>query len=648
MSSHGVVNMQQQFQGLNLAAANGGASGSVTNLGAYQEMAVDTGGGGAENREGGVRLQFIPRDGGNTPSGSMQVSFANSSMQSDNFSDDLKSRGLGTPNALKKIWDVNPEFGGPILRDTLWFHWTYRYTGVANNVPMFFNQNAGDPKAWTYVADTSRPAGSEDVWSTMNARLTWQATPKNKLGIGFDYAIEQTRPRSLNATTAPEASASDYARLAPKRYFNGDWTAPLTNRILVEAVWLRQDEFASRPAMGHNPFLPPGGPLLNSVLEQSNNLRYRASIGGGLNTGKTLSRTVFGRGSLSYITGTHAFKVGFNYGTGSQRQLRISIDSPMEFRFNNGVPNQLTMQATPIYVDTDIDADHGLFAQDRWTLKRLTMTLGLRYDHLHISYPATHLGPGEFAPTRDITLTEADGVHWNDLSPRSGVAYDLFGDGKTAVKVSLNKYLEPQAAGTGNFGRNLAPASSIVASTNRSWTDGNVNFVPDCDLLNPVANGECGAMSNSAFGTLRQTLTVDPAVLRGWGTRYFNWQFSAGVQRELMQGVSVDVGYFRTWFGNFTVTDDRSIGPNDFDPYTLTAPTDSRLPGGGGHPISGLYDIKPARFGVPADSFVTFSRNFGKQYLHLERRRRQPQRASARGHPAVGWREHRPPDHRQL
>jgi hypothetical protein len=257
-----------------------------------------------------------------------------------------------------------------------------------------------------------------------------------------------------------------------------------------------------------------------------------------------------------------------------------------------------------------------VFAQDRWTVRQLTMTLGLRYDHLHISYPATHLGPGEFAPTRDITLPAADGVHWNDLSPRLGAAYDLFGDGKTAIKVSMNKYLEPQAAGTGNFGRNLAPASSIVANTNRAWTDGNGNFVPDCNLLNPVANGECGAMSNSAFGTLRQNLTIDPEVLRGWGTRYFNWQFSAGVQRELRQGVSIDIGYFRTWFGNFTVTDDRSIAPRDFDPYTLKAPTDARLPNGGGYTISGLYDINPAKFGVPADNFTTFSKNFGKQYLH--------------------------------
>jgi hypothetical protein len=351
------------------------------------------------------------------------------------------------------------------------------------------------------------------------------------------------------------------------------------------------------------------------VLEQSNNLRYRASVGGGSNTGTTLSRTIFGRVSMSYITGAHALKVGMNYGTGNQRQHRVSIDSPMDFRFNNGVPNRLTLRTTPIDINTDINADHGLFVQDRWTVNRLTVTAGLRYDYLHISYPETHIGPGEFAPDRNVTFPEADGVHWHTLAPRSGLSYDLFGDGKTAVKVSLNKYFLAQAVG-GAFGRDLAPSSGIVASTNRTWTDTNRNFVPDCVLLNPTANGECGAMDNVAFGTVRRTLTIDPELLRGEGKQSSDWQFAAGVQREILTGVSMDISYFRTWSGNFLVTDDRAVGPSDFDPFSITAPKDPRLPGGGGYVISGLYDLKPEKFGVAADSFLTSADKFGKQTHH--------------------------------
>jgi hypothetical protein len=614
LSIHGGSGVQTQVQGLSMASANGAGNTGVMNLAAFQEMTIDTSGLGADQKQGGVRMQFVPRDGGNTPSGSLVMSYANSSMQSDNFTQELRDSGLGTPNALKKIWDINPAFGGPIRRDKLWYHSTFRYTGAANTVPMFLNKNAGNPNAWTYEPDTSHPVGTEDVWAQMNSRLTWQATPIHKLGFAIDYAEEQTRPRTMTALTAPESTAPDYARLSPKRYLTADWSAPITNRILLEGAVLKQDEYASRPATGLNPFLPPGV-ILNSVLEQSNNLRYRASAGGGSNTGTTLSRTVFGRVTTSYITGAHALKVGFNYGTGGQRQHRISVDSPMDFRFNNGVPNRLTLRATPIDINTDIDADHGLFIQDRWTLNRLTLNAGLRYDYLHMSYPETRVGPGEFAPDRNIVFPAADGVRWHTFAPRSGLSYDVFGNGKTALKVSLNKYFAAQAV-PGAFGRDLAPSSSIIASTNRTWTDTNRNFVPDCVLMNPVANGECGAMDNPAFGTARRSLTIDPELLEGKGNQPSDWQFAAGVQRELLNGVSLDVSYFRTWSGNFLVTDDRAVGPADYDTFSITAPVDPRLPGGGGYVIAGLYDLKPAKFGVPADSVLTAASNYGKQIHH--------------------------------
>jgi hypothetical protein len=108
-------------------------------------------------------------------------------------------------------------------------------------------------------------------------------------------------------------------------------------------------------------------------------------------------------------------------------------------------------------------------------------------------------------------------------------------------------------------------------------------------------------------------VTIDPDLISGWNKGQYAWQFSAGVQRELLPWMSLDASYWRTWYGNFIVTDDRAIGPADFDPYSITAPVDPRLPGGGGYVVSGLYDIKPAKFGVPADEFVTFGDNYGKE-----------------------------------
>jgi hypothetical protein len=194
------------------------------------------------------------------------------------------------------------------------------------------------------------------------------------------------------------------------------------------------------------------------------------------------------------------------------------------------------------------------------------------------------------------------------------MAFDVFGDEKTALKLSLGKYLGFRAAR--GIINSLRPTERYVSSTNRSWNDANRNFTPDCNLLNPAANGECGAMDNASFGSTQPGVTYDPAWMRGWNKGDFNWAFSAGVQRELMPRVSVDVSYFRRWFGNFLVTDNRAVRPSEYDRFSITAPFDPRLPGGGGYVIPGLYDIKPEAFGRAADDFVTFARNYGKQIQH--------------------------------
>jgi hypothetical protein len=198
------------------------------------------------------------------------------------------------------------------------------------------------------------------------------------------------------------------------------------------------------------------------------------------------------------------------------------------------------------------------------------------------------------------------------------MSYDVFGDGKTAVKVSLNKYLV--ALGVGGFPSTAStnPADNLVTSTTRSWTDADGDFVPDCDLVSAAANGECARMDNAAFGGVRAGTNFDPELMNGWGKRQYNWEFSAGLQRELMPRVAAEIGYFRRAYGNFNVTDNLTLTSDDFDTFSITAPQDSRLPGGGGYAVSGLYDLKPASFGLRAENFVTHASNYGDQteYWH--------------------------------
>ena len=158
--------------------------------------------------------------------------------------------------------------------------------------------------------------------------------------------------------------------------------------------------------------------------------------------------------------------------------------------------------------------------------------------------------------------------------------------------------------------------TNLVQSTLRNWTDTNRNFFPDCDLTNPALDGECQPMANPNFGKNILSRLYDRATLDGWSVRPYNWEFSVGAQHEILPRVSLDVSYFRRWYGNFTTTDNRALTPSDFDPFSITAPANSGLPGGGGYVINGLYNVKPDKFSVPADDIVTFASNYGTQIEH--------------------------------
>jgi hypothetical protein len=256
--------------------------------------------------------------------------------------------------------------------------------------------------------------------------------------------------------------------------------------------------------------------------------------------------------------------------------------------------------------------DLGLFAQDRWTVRNLTLNLGVRFDYYTIVFPEVTLGPAPLVPTRNITFPRTEWVNWKDVTPRLGLAYNLFGDGKTALKTSLNKYVTAGSIHLGVLGGGSNPVNALANFVTRSWNDANANYWPDCDLTNVLANGECGATSDRNFGSPIRTLDVDPDARQGWGRREYNWEFTAGVQHELLPRLSVDASYFRRWYGNFIVTDNRAVGAADFDAFSITAPRDSRLPEGGGYVIPGLFNLNPSKVGQ-VDNYVTRASNFGNR-----------------------------------
>jgi hypothetical protein len=286
----------------------------------------------------------------------------------------------------------------------------------------------------------------------------------------------------------------------------------------------------------------------------------------------------------------------------------------LAYRFNNGVPNQLTMRVNP-QLNNDRVKGTALYAQDQWSVGRFSMQGALRYDRAWSYNVDAPFGPSRFVPNPTIIRASKGVDALNDISLRGGMTYDLFGNKKTSLRVSAGQYRD--ALQVGGIFNSQNPIALRVTSTNRNWTDSNRDFVPDCDLMNPATNGECGAWSNQLFGSTNPGTKYDPRLLNGWGVRPADTQLAVGVQRELLPRLSAEVTYHRRWFGNFTATDNLLVKPSDYDPYSIVAPADSRLPGGGGYTIDDLWEISSTKFGQ-SDDFVAPADDYGNRisYWH--------------------------------
>jgi hypothetical protein len=243
----------------------------------------------------------------------------------------------------------------------------------------------------------------------------------------------------------------------------------------------------------------------------------------------------------------------------------------------------------------------GLFAQEQWTLNRMTLNMGLRFDYLNAYTPEQSVPASRFIGPRNFPRFENQ-PNWKDLSPRLGVAFDLFGNGKTAFKGSVGRYVELQAVGITELVNPMLATGGTT--TTRSWTDTNRNFSPDCELTNPALNGECGPSTNANFGKAIVTTRYAQGLTEGWRNRGYNWEVAAGIQHELVSGLSLEASYHRRWFGNIRVLDNLDVTPANYDPYCVTTPVDSRLPGGGGQSLCGFYDINPSKLGLNTNEWI--------------------------------------------
>jgi len=566
----------------------GARSGILVNDGAVEEMSIQVGGGMAESPYGTLVSNVIPKSGGNTFAGVFQSSYANGSMQADNITDTQKAQGIKA-NGLKIVYDATGSFGGALKQDKLWYYTALRkqlYTQYVTGV--YFNKT---PTAVTYTPDLDRPAYSDLELGSVNLRLTWQATPKNKVTAFYDiqhhcecYAYKV----GTSTATPPSPEASYYYNWIPDYMWQTKWTSTVSSRLLLEAG-------ASYTNFNY-PQLPQRGvsPDTVSIRETSTGFAWRNYVANyGANENQMLSVS----GAASYVTGSHALKVGTSVIHSRGHTTRFATGAnAYGLNLLRGVPISLTQHATPLELTEILKANVGVFAQDQWRLGRLTLNLGARFDYWNSYVPAHYAGQGPNVPTRDVHYDAVPNVPvWKNLTPRLGFSYDVFGTGKTAIKGSLGQFVfGPEIIG---FTRAANPLAQTSTSSTRAILNG--SFTPNCDFTNPAANGDCGQLDNRNFGKPVVQSRYDPSVIDG--NRGTNWEGSASIQHELIPSVSVSGAYFRRSYQNLNFTENLAVTAADFDSYCITAPSNPRLPDGGGYQICGLYDIKTSsssKFGV--------------------------------------------------
>jgi hypothetical protein len=577
----------------------GGATSFYVNDAGAQELVYSTGADSIDMANPGLYVNMVPKDGGNTFRGMLFADLTHEPWSWSNLSDKLRARGITNVPKVMHISDFNPGFGGPVVRDKLWFYGAYRYQALDSTIVDLYHDK--NPAPYIYEEDLTRPARDNGRIPNQSVRLTWQASAKDKVQFWFTNQNKKRENFSLVVGHTPDARAiqtTPYAQATTVK-----WTRTHTSRLLFEA-----GAAAGRTLYIEN-YKPEVGicnldacpATVYAITDIANGKSYNAYPPGYSEHGGNMEN---GKIAGTYVTGSHTMTAGFMLGHGvSPNPVRNTGDITMNF--NNGSPQQVVLRI-PRDSSNAYFPDMGIYIQDRFTFRRATLSGALRYDYYvgrteDGTLPASRWNPSQFFPGFKVQT-------WKDLSPRLGVAYDLFGDGKTAIKANISRYVNADGVSTAQANN---PQETIGLTDTRNWTDNNRDFT----IFNPdgsVQLDELGPTGNQNFGrVIPSTTTTDPATLTGWNARGSTVEWQVVAQHQLTPRFAVNGGYYLRYLGNQRATDNTLVTNADYDgPFCINAPVHPDLPDGGGYQVCGLYDIKAAAR-PRVQNNVTFARNFG-------------------------------------
>ncbi|HUR33322.1 MAG TPA: TonB-dependent receptor [Vicinamibacterales bacterium] len=560
--------MAMLVDGMNISSSlnSGSVPATYHNDGAYQEYVYQVSGANAEFSSGGVTINMIPKEGANQVKSDGVALYTSTRFQAANVDDAQRSQGVTTPARIDKTWDYNASIGFPIRKDRLWWFSSARFWGYNNFAPNALDRNGNQ------VVDDN------DVRAWTN-RVTGQLNQKNKFTAMYDYLPKFRGHRDIElGTVAPEATVVQ--RTPASFNTQAKWTSTITSKLLVEAGFSEnyydytlhyRDEVATVAEK------PPFGDVSHVDI-----VTGRRTVAATRDFEDTFPFYNL-YGASSYITGSHALRFGVQWGRGWIKSWR-DANGDMVQRYSNGVPNSVQRWNFPIpEARSNLDYLVGVFLQDSWTHRRLTLNPGLRFEAIRGSVPAQSAPAGRFVPARNFAAVE-NLPNWKNIAPRFGAAYDLFGDGRTAIKGSVGKYMQQEATGFAAKYNGLQEGSDVV-----TWNDLNGNDIAE--------DNELGAANNATLG-VRRNINPDPDMRRPYQVLY-----NVGVQHQLMDRLSVSANYFRREYRNLAVTKSLAVPLTAYDLVNLPDPR------GNGQTLP-IYNLQRPFLGLVNDLDTTSATNW--------------------------------------
>ena len=544
-----------EIDGMQVNANHGnGSTQQYFNQNMTQQMSFTTSANSAETQKGGVRLNMIPQTGGNTFSGTfLAVAVPNEDFVTNNFTQELKDAGLRTPNRPLSTSDYNASVGGPIVRDRAWFYGSFRR--VASKVTL---------------ADSLFPDGSiiaDPQWIRQGSgRVTVNLNQTTKI-TGFFERSKKFRGVS-NASAGDEFLATR-RRPADGRYYDmgqAKLTSTVGTSILFEAGYSMSRQNWSLEVQ-EGVAEERGTPAWFAKASRQDRVLGTRRVAGPSSSFFDSTRNVVSS-SVSYVTGSHAVKTGVQWNFGPRSGQRLA-NADLVQRYRSGVPDTVVVYNTPNNNEVTMNADLGLYVQDSWRMDNLTVNAGVRFDYYKASIPANTVEGGRFVPARSFQASTLP--TFSDVSPRLGLTYDLFGDGTTAVKLAANKYVASMSA---DFARPYDPA--VNDSDTRTWDDLNGDDI--------AQDNEIGPSNDNNFGLASSRRPDDNL------KREYNIEYAASIDRQLSDGLSVSVGYYRRTYHRLWFTDNVLLTAADYFPVATTSPLN-------GEEIT-VYNLDPTKRGL--------------------------------------------------